>query len=97
MSRPKAITELVRRAILDLLNEIGGEHNDDVLMRWLAGVGHRVSRREVRAELEWLSAQDLVATEDVGPYLVARIRPDGVDVAEGRLVIEGVRRHKTGE
>jgi hypothetical protein len=97
MSKPKAVIELIRRAILDLLNEIGGEHNDDVLMRWLAELGHRIPRRDVRAELAWLAGQDLVATEEVGPYVVARIRPDGIDVAEGRLTIEGVRRHKTGE
>ena len=91
------VQEIVRRAILDLLTDVGGEHNDDVLATLLTELGHRVARRDVVTELAWLSEQRLIATDPLGPYVVARVLPDGRDVAEGRLVIDGVRRFKTGE
>ena len=91
------VAEIIRRAILDLLFEIGGEHNDDNLTLLLNQMGHRVARRDVRTQLEWLSTAQLVCVEALGPFLVARILPDGRDVAEGRLVLAGVGRFKTGE
>lgn len=91
------ILPVVRRAILDLLEEIGGEHNDDVLTMQLVAIGHLVARRDIREQLLWLAAQGLVVAEELGPYVAARISPDGRDVAAGRLGIEGVSRHKTGE
>jgi len=97
VSRPSAILEIIRRAILDLLDQIGGEHNDDVIARMLAGLGHRIARREVREQLLWLKGQGLVSAEEIGPFLVARVLPDGRDVAAGSLAIDGVSRHKTGD
>jgi hypothetical protein len=97
MRLPQPIIEVVRRAILDLLTEIGGEHNDDVVARWLVGVGHRVARREVRDQLRWLHLQDLVSLEEVGPYLVARVLADGRDVSNGLMTVDGISRHKTGD
>lgn len=100
---PAIIQPIVRRAILDLMNEVGGEHNDDVLTRLLNAMGHRVARRDVSAELGWLDAQGLVRSEalepegKIGAYVVARILQDGQDVADGRLRVEGIHRHKTGE
>lgn len=94
---PDIILPLVRRAILDLMNDIGGEHNEDVLARLLAQLGHRVARRDVAEQLGWLDVTGLVRAEKLGPYTVARILPDGCDVAEGRLTVEGVHRHKTGD
>lgn len=94
---PAAIVPLIRRAILDLLNDIGGEQNDDVLAMLLAQLGHRIARRDVADQLRWLADQKLIASEELGPFLVARILADGRDIAEGRLVVEGVWRHKTGD
>ena len=88
---------IVRRAIVDLLNDTGGEHNDDVLSMLLSQLGHRVARRDIRDELAWLAEAGLIKTEELGPFIVARVISDGRDVAEGRLVYEGVHRHKTGE
>lgn len=97
MNKPAIILEIIRRAILDLLNEIGGEHNDEVIARWLTGVGHRIARREVRQQLAWLEQQKLLSAEEIGPYLVVRVLPDGRDVADGLMTIDGVSRHKTGD
>jgi hypothetical protein len=88
---------LVRRAILDLMNDIGGEHNDDVLSQLLVQLGHRVARRDVAEQIRWLAGQGLVRTEELGPYVVARILPDGRDAAQGRLIVEGVSKFKTGD
>lgn len=97
---PDIALPVVRRAILDLLEEIGGEHNDDELTLLLNQLGHRVARRDIAAQLRWLAMDEpgpLVHAEQLGPYVVARILPDGRDVAAGRLLVEGISRHKTGE
>lgn len=91
------IAPVIRRAVLDFLDDIGGEHNDDVLALQLGALGHRIARRDVRAVLEWLHQAGLVKAEPLGAYLVAEITPDGRDVAAGTLRIDGVSRHKTGE
>lgn len=91
------IQPLVRRAILDLMNDAGGEQNDDVLTRLLNAMGHRVARRDVAAELGWLDTQGLVRSEALGPYVVARILQDGRDVADGRLSLDGIHKFKTGD
>lgn len=91
-----AIRPLIRRAIIDLLAEIGGEHNDHHLATLLAEVGHRVARRDVADELRWLAEQKLIRVEDISPFLVAELLPDGEDVAASRLIIDGIYRHRTG-
>lgn len=94
---PAAIVPLVRRAILDVLHDVGGEQNDDYLQIFLTSLGHRVSRRGINEQLVWLSDRNLVACEDFGPLVTVRILADGRDVATGRLVMDGVWRHKTGD
>lgn len=94
---PAAILPLIRRAILDLLNDIGGEQSDDYLVLLLSQLGHRVARRDIAAQLDWLAENGLIAVEELGPFKVARTLADGRDIAEGRLVVEGVWRHKTGD
>lgn len=94
---PPIILPLVRRAILDLMNDVGGEHNEDVLSQLLSQLGHRVARRDVAEQLGWLDVAGLIRAEKLGPYTVARILADGRDVAEGRLTVDGVSRFKTGD
>lgn len=94
---PAVILPVVRRAILDLLEEIGGEHNHDTLALQLRALGHRVAARDVAEQLRWLDGVGLVKAEELPPYTVARILTDGRDVATGQLAYEGVSRHRTGE
>jgi hypothetical protein len=97
---PAIILPVVRRAILDLLFDVGGEHNDDTLTMLLVQLGHRVARRDVAEQLRWLAQVEglkLIEIEELGSYLAARILSDGRDVAEGRLIVEGVSRFKTGD
>jgi hypothetical protein len=86
----------VRRAILDFLDQIGGEQSDDTLALLLNSVGHRVARRDVADQLRWLGEQGLLDVEQLGDFVVARVLPDGIDAAHGRLLVEGLGRHKTG-
>ena len=97
MTLPAAIQPLVRRAILDLILDVGGEINDETITILLAELGHRVARSEVGLELTWLRNSGLVKLESAGSYIVAKSTSDGRDVAMGRLRYEGVSRHKTGE
>ncbi len=87
---------IVRRALIDLLHDIGGEHSDHELTLLLVELGHRVARRDIAEQLQWLFAENLILLEDCKPLLVAEILPDGSDVAEGRLRYEGISRHRTG-
>ena len=91
------ILPLVRRAILDLMESIGGEHNDEALTLLLNELGHRVARRDVAEQLRWLGNEKLITTEELAPYLVVRILTDGRDVANGRYSVEGISLYKTGE
>lgn len=88
---------LVRRAILDLVEDTGGELNDDVVTVLLNELGHRVARRDVRQEMVWLGEHGWLKTRDLGAFLVASSSPDGRDIANGLLRVEGVSRHKTGD
>lgn len=94
---PPAILPLVRRAVLDLIDDTGGELNDEVLTILINELGHRVARRDVRGQLKWLASTRLVRADELGEFLVVRSTQDGRDVAQGRLRVEGVSRHKTGE
>ena len=87
----------VRRAILDLVEDVGGELNDEVLAILLGELGHRVARSDVRGEVKWLADAGLLKMDTVGSYLVARSTSDGRDLAAGRLTRDGVSAHKTGE
>ncbi len=91
------IIPLVRRAILDLMFDIGGEQNHVVLAMLLTELGHRVAESEVQAQLAWLAQHELVKTEELGPYTVARLIANGRDVANGRWDFDGVSKFKTGE
>lgn len=97
---PPVILPVVRRAILDLLNDIGGEHNDDTLTTLLNEIGHLVARCDVAEQLRWLAQDDgikLIAIEELGPFLAVRILSRGRDTANGRLIVEGVSKFKTGD
>lgn len=96
---PSAILPLIRRAILDLINDVGGEENDDVLTIILSGLGHRFPRPAVAQQMRWLAEHEmrLLQVAEVGPYVVASILPNGIEVAEGRLKLDGIWKHKTAQ
>lgn len=94
---PPVLQPLIRRAILDLVDDVGGELTDEVITISLNEIGHRIARAQVREEIEWLANGELLTATVQGPFYIVRSTPNGRDVAQGLLRIDGVSRHKTGE
>lgn len=92
-----ALQPVIRRAILDLIFDVGGEVDDDTATILLNEIGHRVARSDVAAEIRWLADKGLVRLIETPAMLVIASTSDGRDTAMGRLRFEGVSRHKTGE
>jgi hypothetical protein len=83
-----------RLVILLLLREAGGKANESVLHSGATAVGHAtVSRSQLRKELEWLRERGLVTHEWYNQtVLVASLTERGLDTAEGREHVQGVKR-----
>ena len=82
-----------RLVLLRLLAEMPAYRaNSSVLYVALEQFGHACTRDLVKTELLWLEEQELLATEEVGPVLVATLTERGMDVAKGRAVVPGVAR-----
>ncbi|WP_041725535.1 VpaChn25_0724 family phage protein [Megalodesulfovibrio gigas] len=93
MSFAKTLTEDRRLVILRFLSEAQGWHlNTAVLHTALDNYAHSVSRDQVETDAAWLAEQGLVTVEAVGPVRVATLTDRGLDVAEGRAVVPGVKR-----
>lgn len=76
-----------------------GQHNDSVLQGLLDARAHTATRDQIRTELSWLSEQDLIQLEHVGPdaeYYVAQITERGHEVAMGRTKVPGVEKPRPG-
>ena len=72
-------------------------HNADVLRAGLEATGHRgVAYRRVRDLLDWLASEGLVALEDRGAVVLARLTERGEDVALGGSAVPGVARPRKG-
>jgi Fe2+ or Zn2+ uptake regulation protein len=91
------IAPVVRRAILDLLSDIGGEHTANELTLLLNELGHRLAVRDVVAQVNWLAEAKLLVVQVFDQFTTARILTDGRDVADGRYIVVGVSKFKTGE
>lgn len=70
--------------------------NTSLLQSALESVGHGVSRDCVNADAAWLEEQGLALREDLGGIIVVKITQRGLDVAEGRSVVPGVKRPGPG-
>ena len=92
-----ALQPVIRRAILDLIFDVGGAVDDDTATILLNEIGHRIARSDVAAEIRWLADKGLVRLTETPAMLVIASTSDGRDTAMGRLRFEGVSRHKTGE
>lgn len=86
-----------RLQILRLLNdEAGYSTNAHLLSLALGALGHRVGRKTVIEDLEFLSSAGLVTTETIEQYVIATITLAGADVATGRERVEGVAKPRPG-
>lgn len=87
------MTEHQRLTILRLLAEDSGyDLNESILQDGVNAVGLDISRDKLRTELAWLKEQGTVELEQVGSVSVARLTARGLDVAEGRARIPGIKR-----
>jgi hypothetical protein len=96
----KVMTEDRRLAILRLLIEIDGKGNESVLFTGLEEMGHVVelTRESLRADLQFLADRGLIRQEWFADKLVvAHIKTRGVEVAQGRTSVEGVKKPRLGE
>jgi DNA-binding transcriptional ArsR family regulator len=97
MSLKTLLDEARRLAILQLLAQDGDEAiNDSVMASALAALGHGVRREVVRADFLMLADLDLLALEDLGGTILARLTDQGAEVAAGRASAPGVKRHRPG-
>jgi Fe2+ or Zn2+ uptake regulation protein len=95
MSLSDVFTADRRLVILRLLEQAPGyAANDSILHSGLEHVGHRCSRDQVRTDLAWLAEQGLVEVEMLpgAKIVVATIVARGLDVANGRATVPGVKR-----
>ncbi|WP_337840500.1 hypothetical protein [Rheinheimera sp.] len=87
------MTEHQRLAILRLLAEDSGyDLNESILQDGVNALGLDISRDKLRTELAWLKEQGTVLLEQVGSVSVARLTERGLDVAQGRARIPGIKR-----
>ena len=93
----KHMEEDRRLCILRLLKDSNGSANESVLHTALEALGHvRQPRKQIRKDIRFLIDNGLVGDEWAGSVLVASITKRGMDVAEGRIVIEGIKMPSIG-
>ena len=98
MSRYEEFLRSDRRlCILRLLTEINGSANESVLHSGLEALGHvRIPRDEIRKDIRFLIDNGCATNEWYGDLQVVFITRRGVEVAEGRLGVEGIKKPSIG-
>lgn len=98
MNYRDAVTADRRLVILRLLeNSSGYMANQFLLQSALEGFGHVDSLDTIATDLAWLEEQGLLTLEKPGNVQLAKISQRGLDVANGRSVVPGVKRPVPGE
>lgn len=87
------LTQDQRLVILRSLMDAGYDANESIISDCLDLYGHDISRDLVRNHLSWLEEQGLVTVQRLQDgYMVATITQRGLDVAQGRAFVDGVKR-----
>ncbi|TYB11835.1 VpaChn25_0724 family phage protein [Aggregatibacter actinomycetemcomitans] len=85
-----------RLVMLRTLAEDGYDANESILQDVLQAFGHSISRDLVRNHALWLEEQGLVKIKRIdtgkGEFFVLIITQRGLDVAQGRVIVDGVKR-----
>lgn len=98
MSFAKIVQEDRRLMVLLLLKESDQySANEHLLRRALDNFGHNVGKDLLRTELAWLSEQGLLKTTATADVVVAKLTSRGLDVADGRALIPGIKVPEPGE
>lgn len=86
-----------RLCVLKLLKEAGGSANDSVLHAALEQLGHvRLPRETIRTDLRVLIDNGLLTDDFYGKVQVVTLTRRGLEAAEGRIKVEGVKRPSLG-
>lgn len=86
-----------RLAILRLLKEVGGTANDSVLYSQCASLGFaKATRTDVRDDLALFEKHSLITRNYHGGLVIASITERGVDVADGKVEVDGVEKPSLG-
>lgn len=98
MSYAHHVEEHRRLVLLRLLSETPGySSNSSILQGALEQYGIRSTRDQVHTQLHWLVEQGLVKVETVASVLRVELTARGLDVAEGKARVPGVKRPGPGD
>lgn len=93
MKASNIIIEDQRLLILkSLLDSHHYSQNEEVLLVLLEQYGHFPSHELLRLNLCFLEEKGLLVLSMLDELLVAKLTRQGVDVAQGRTIVEGVKR-----
>ena len=93
MEYRQLITENQRLAVLRFLKDDSDYTlNTSILQDGLTVIGLDISRDKLETEVNWLKEQGLVEIEHYRSVTVIKLTGRGLDVAEGRAVVPGVKR-----
>ena len=97
MSFANTVEEHLRLTILRLL-AADAEYtlNDSLITDLTRDYGFTPSRDNVRTQLSWLREQGLVSCDDHPGIIIATLSERGLDAAEGRARVPGVKRPSPG-
>ena len=89
----KIMREDCRLQILCLLAHADGyDLNHSIIQHGLAEFGHRPPHDVLINDLLWLQENELITVREVAPFQIAKLTQSGLDVADGRRVVRGVKR-----
>jgi hypothetical protein len=98
MSRERAMsyeTHLLQHSRLAVLRHLAAapahSANDRLLHDVLQALGLAVSHDQLAGILDWLAEQDVVRLDTIAGVAVVRITRRGLDVAEGRARVPGIK------
>lgn len=82
--------------LLALEQAAGYEANHFLLNQFLDSVGHNISHDLVITEGQWLAEQSLLNIKAIGDSHIFTLTTKGVDCANGRTIVHGVKRPMPG-
>ncbi len=89
----KILAEHQRICLLRFLAEAPGmDLNESILQDGLTEFALDSSRDNLRTQLAWLNEQQLITLESVGSTQIAKLTERGLDVANGKALVPGVKR-----
>ena len=93
MSLREIVSADLRLVILRLLAEDNDyEANSSVLQTAVQEFGHNASRDSIHTHLAWLAEQGLLMVTAIKTVQIAKLTARGLDVAQGRATVPGVKR-----